>query len=143
VVVVAFLANGVGEETGWRGFAADRLLRDDGLPRTSFLVAGAWIGWHVPMVWVNASFRAFGPAQTVGWAVGLTAGSVVLTWAYRSTGRSILLVAALHTAFNLASATEATGFVVGAAASVVVIFGAVSILRSEPATSRRTPAGDG
>jgi membrane protease YdiL (CAAX protease family) len=28
VVAVALLANGLGEETGWRGFAADRLLRD-------------------------------------------------------------------------------------------------------------------
>ena len=28
VIAVALLANGFGEETGWRGFAADRLLRD-------------------------------------------------------------------------------------------------------------------
>jgi uncharacterized protein len=28
IVAVALLANGLGEETGWRGFAADRLLRD-------------------------------------------------------------------------------------------------------------------
>jgi hypothetical protein len=48
---------------------------------------------------------------------------VVLTWVYRNTGRSILLVAALHTAFNLASATEAAGFVVGAVAGVGVTFG--------------------
>lgn len=94
VVVVAFLANGVGEEAGWRGFAADRLLRDHSLPRTSFIVAAVWIGWHVPAFWVNSSFRAYGPAQIAGWAVGLTAGSVVLTWVYRNTGRSILLVAA-------------------------------------------------
>jgi membrane protease YdiL (CAAX protease family) len=43
---------------------------------------------------------------------------VVLTWVYRNTGRSVLLVAALHTAFNLASATEAPGFVVGAVAGM-------------------------
>jgi membrane protease YdiL (CAAX protease family) len=133
MVVLAFVVNGVGEETGWRGFAADRLLREHSLTRTSFLVAAVWVGWHVPLFWVSSSFRDFGPAQTAGWAIGLTAGSVVLTWIYRKTGRSILLVAALHTAFNLASATEATGFVVGAIASAVVIFGAVSILRSEQA----------
>jgi membrane protease YdiL (CAAX protease family) len=28
VVVVVLLVNGLGEETGWRGFAVDRLLRD-------------------------------------------------------------------------------------------------------------------
>jgi hypothetical protein len=43
VVVVAFVANGIGEETGWRGFAADRLLRNHSLSRTSFLVAAVWV----------------------------------------------------------------------------------------------------
>jgi membrane protease YdiL (CAAX protease family) len=133
VVLVAFLANGIGEETGWRGFAADRLLRDHSLTRTSFLVAAVWIAWHIPTFWVNGSFRSYSPAQTVGWLVGLTAGSVVLTWVYRRTGRSVLLVAALHTAFNLASATEATGFAVGAMSSMIVIVGAVAILRRESA----------
>ena len=137
VVVVAFVVNGLGEETGWRGFAADRLLRQHSLTRTSLLVAAVWLGWHAPLFWIVSSFREFGPAQAAGWAIGLTAGSVVLTWAYQGTGRSILLVAALHTAFNLASATEATGFVVGAIASAVVIFGAVSILRREQAANRR------
>jgi membrane protease YdiL (CAAX protease family) len=132
-VLVAFVANGIGEETGWRGFAADRLLRDHSLTRTSFLVAAVWIGWHIPTFWVNASFRSYSPAQTAGWLVGLTAGSVVLTWVYRRTGRSVLLVAALHTAFNLASATEATGFAVGAMSSMIVIVGAVAILRRESA----------
>ena len=37
VVVVAFVVNGLGEETGWRGFAADRLLRHHSLTRTSLL----------------------------------------------------------------------------------------------------------
>jgi hypothetical protein len=43
VVVVAFVANGIGEETGWRGFAADRLLRNHSFSRTSFLVAAVWV----------------------------------------------------------------------------------------------------
>ena len=52
------------------------------------------------MFWVVESFRSFGPAAIVGWAVGLTAGSVVLTYLYRGSGNSILLVAAWHTAFK-------------------------------------------
>jgi hypothetical protein len=47
VVVVAFVANRIGEETGWRGFVADRLLRNllrnHSLSRTSFLVAAVWV----------------------------------------------------------------------------------------------------
>ena len=133
VVAVAFLANGVGEEVGWRGFAVDRLLREHGLTRTALVVAAIWLGWHLPLFWMHESFRSFGPLGTAGWAVSLVAASVVLTWMYRDSGRSILLVAAWHTAFNLATATEATGFTVGMLASVLVITGAVAILRRDRA----------
>ena len=140
VIAVAFLVNGVGEEVGWRGFAVDRLLGEHGLTRTAMVVAGVWLGWHLPQFWVHASFRTLGPAGTAGWAVSLVAASVVLTWMYRSSGRSILLVAAWHTAFNLAVATEATGFVVGMLASLLVITGAVAILQRErTGEAPRTP----
>jgi uncharacterized protein len=133
VVLIAFVVNGIGEETGWRGFAADRLLGRFALRGTALVVAGAWAVWHLPLFWVNDSFRSFGPLGTVGWLVGLAAGSVVLTWLYRGSGRSILLVAAWHTAFNLTSATEATGDVVAPLTSTVVIVVAVWLLRREPA----------
>jgi len=132
VVAVAFVVNGIGEETGWRGFLADHLLQERSLRSTAVLVAAVWLVWHVPQFWVLDGFRSFGVLGTIGWAVSLVAASVVLTWMYRGTGRSILLVAAWHTAFNLASATEATGWAVGLLASLLVITGAVAILRREP-----------
>jgi membrane protease YdiL (CAAX protease family) len=131
VVAVAFLVNGVGEEAGWRGFAVDRLLRRHGLTRTALVVAVLWLGWHLPLFWMHDSFRSFGAAGTAGWGIALVAASLVLTWMYRDSGRSILLVAAWHTAFNLATATEATGFTVGMLASVLVITVAVGIVRRE------------
>ena len=130
VVVVVLLVNGLGEETGWRGFAVDRLLRDHSFTWTALVVAVAWGGWHLPFFWMVAGFRGMGPLA-VGWAVALIAGSVVLTWLYREGHRSVLLVAAWHSAFNLTSATEATGAVVGTATSVLVIGCAIWILRRE------------
>ena len=56
---------------------------------------------------------------------------MVLTWPYREGHRSVLLVAAWHTAFNLTSATEATGAVAGTVTSLVVIVWAIWILRRE------------
>ena len=135
VIAVALLANGFGEETGWRGFAADRLLRDHSFRWTALVVAVAWGGWHLPFFWMVAGFRGMGPLA-VGWAVGLAAGSVVLTWLYREGHRSVLLVAAWHTAFNLTSATEATGAVAGTVTSLVVIAWAVWILRRERVAPR-------
>ena len=105
VVVVAFLVNGLGEETGWRGFAADRLLRRHGLPWTALVVGLGWAGWHLPFFWLVDGFRSMGPLAA-GWLVGLLAGSVVLTFVYREGGRSVLLVAAWHTAYHLTSATK-------------------------------------
>ena len=158
VVLVAFLVNGLGEETGWRGFAADRLLRGHGLPWTALVVGLGWAGWHLPFFWLVGGFRSMGPLA-VGWLVGLLAGSVVLTYLYRQGGRSILLVAAWHTAYNLTSATKATGAVVGTVTSVLVIGWAVWILRHEQGRApqrapgrtvgrttsrgRRSAAGDG
>lgn len=68
VVAVALLANGLGEETGWRGFAADRLLRDHSFRWTALVVAVAWGGWHLPFFWMVAGFRGMGPLAA-GWAV--------------------------------------------------------------------------
>ncbi|MGB7980156.1 MAG: hypothetical protein WCF36_05120 [Candidatus Nanopelagicales bacterium] len=59
--------------------------------------------------------------------VGLTAGSVFLTWMYHGTGRSIALVALWHTCFNLVTATTAGNGAPAAAASTVVMVVAVLI----------------
>jgi membrane protease YdiL (CAAX protease family) len=134
VIVLALLVNGVGEETGWRGFAVDRLLRAHSFTWTALVVAVAWGGWHLPFFWMVAGFRGMGPLA-VGWAVGLAAGSVVLAWLYREGHRSVLLVAAWHTAFNLSSATEATGAVTGTVSSVLVIGWAVWVLQRESVAS--------
>ena len=88
-----------------------------------------------------ADFRGMGPLAA-GWALGLVAGSVVLAWLYREGRRSVLLVAAWHTAFNLVSATEATGAVAGTITSVLVICWAVWVMLREkaPHASRPTPS---
>lgn len=130
VLAVIFLVNGLGEETGWRGFAVEHLLPRHGLRWTALVVAAVWGGWHLPMFWIDESFRAFG-VLAVGWAIGLVAASVVLTWMYRETGRSILVVAVWHAAFNLTAATEATEDVVPVVTSALVIAAAVWILRRE------------
>ena len=128
-VAVVFVG-GVGEEVGWRGFAADRLLRDHSLGWTALVVGVSWAGWHLPLFWLVDSYRSMG-VMSAGWLVGLIAGSVVLTFLYREGRRSILLVAAWHAAFNLTSGTTATGAAVGTASSVLVICWALWVARRE------------
>ncbi len=120
------VVNGFGEEVGWRGFLADRLLERHGVLRTALLVWVAWGAWHLPLFGVVADFRDLGWG-VLGWAVGLLAGSVLLTWLYAGSGRSILLVAVWHTVFNVATATEATAGTAAAVSSTVVMVAAVVI----------------
>lgn len=127
-VAYVFVVNGVGEETGWRGYLADRLLVTRSTGVTALAVGAVWGAWHVPLFVVVANFRDLGVGGTLGWAVGLLAGSVWLTWMYRTGRRSILLVALWHTAFNYLTATEATAGVPAAVASTLVMVAAVVVL---------------
>ena len=130
-VIVLFgyvlLVNGYGEELGWRGLLADGLVGRVGEVRAALLVTLAWGAWHLPLFWVVDSFRSMGWA-TVGWGLGLLAGSVVLTRLYVGSGRSVLLVAVWHTAFNFTSATTATEGLSAAITSTAVMVAAVVVL---------------
>ncbi len=137
-IALVFVINGVGEELGWRGFLADHLLQRHGCTVTSLLVAVVWALWHIPLFLVSGSFQDFGVAGVVGWAIGLTAGSIVLTWLYRGSGASVLLVALWHTAFNYTSATPAADGAVAAISSTVVMGAAVAVVIVERRLARRS-----
>jgi membrane protease YdiL (CAAX protease family) len=127
-IVFALVVNGFGEEIGWRGFLADRLLHNHSLTMTALIVALVWAPWHTPLFFLMSSFQGFSPGEIVGWTLGLTAGSFVLVWLYRGSGMSILLVAVWHVAFNFTSATEAGNGVVAAVTSTLVMVAAVVII---------------
>ncbi|MGV9825333.1 CPBP family glutamic-type intramembrane protease [Gordonia sp. NPDC003429] len=146
MLVYVVIVNGFGEETGWRGYLAEGLLNRFGAATTGLLVAVPWALWHLPMFWVVASFRDFGVGGTIGWLIGLTAGSVVLAWMYAGAGHSVLIVALWHTAFNLTSATDAASGLPAAVSSTLVMFAAVAIgIGAVVAARRRTrhAAGSG
>jgi membrane protease YdiL (CAAX protease family) len=118
----------LGEELGWRGFALPRLL--DG---RSALVAGVILGiiwgvWHLPAFLIGGTPQnsmSF-PLFMIG-AVGI---SVLMTWAFKGTGGSVLATALIHWTFNTCSdltrmplALVSVGLIVIAVALVVAITG--------------------
>jgi CAAX protease family protein len=137
-IATVFVLNGIGEETGWRGFLADDLLQRHTLTATSLLVASVWAPWHLPLFFLQRTFEDFTAAGTVGWVVGLTAGSIVLTWLYRGSGASILLVAVWHTAFNFTSATTAAEGPPAAISSTLVMAAAITIVVADRWNARRS-----
>lgn len=119
-----FLTYGLGEETGWRGFALPRLQHGSSALKASLLTAALWGLWHFP-----AFFYVYDPSIAVGFAIGLTAGSIMFTWLYNSTGGSILMVAVLHATFNLTSGcTQCKSGVVAAVLSTVVMVWAIAVI---------------
>jgi membrane protease YdiL (CAAX protease family) len=128
VVLYVLIVNGFGEEIGWRGFLADRLLTTTSRAKTALIIWPIWAAWHLPLFWIVGSFRDFGVGGTIGWLVGIGFGSVFLTWLYQSADYSILIVALWHTAYNFATATKAAAGTAAAVASIVVMAASLVIL---------------
>lgn len=115
---------GLGEETGWRGFALPRLQKGRSALTATMILAGFWALWHLPQFFYLFELSV----AAVGWVIGLFAGAVVLTWLYNSTNNSILMVAIWHGCFNFMTASQADVGVLQAVLSVVVIVWAVVVI---------------
>jgi membrane protease YdiL (CAAX protease family) len=137
VLLAAVIVNGLGEETGWRGFALPALEeRFSPLTATVLLTAG-WGIWHVPMFFVLSSFRSFAAPTVIGWWLGLLCGAVVLTWLHDRSGGSTALPAVWHGTFNLVSATAAAAGLLAATTTTFVMIGAVLLVVLEIRARRR------
>jgi membrane protease YdiL (CAAX protease family) len=97
------------EELGWRGYALDRLQLDWSALVASLLLGIVWAVWHLPLFFIEGSFQR----EVVGFAtpgfwlfmVGVVALSVIFTWVYNHTARSILGIVVLHGWVNFVSET--------------------------------------
>lgn len=117
------LTFGLGEETGWRGYALPRLQQRRSPFAATIILWFFWALWHLPLF-----FYAYDLSVLPGFLPTLLAGAIVFTWLYNSTG-SILIAAVWHGMFNLTTACVACGAGMGAAAvSALVMIGAVLLL---------------
>lgn len=122
VVLLVLLFNGFGEETGWRGFALERLQRQLGPVRGTLALGLIWAGWHTPAFWFVEGYRNLGLATLVGgFGLGICAGSVVLARVFNRTQGSVLAVAVWHAIYNLTSATTASRGIIGAVTTTCVM----------------------
>jgi membrane protease YdiL (CAAX protease family) len=126
VAVLVVVVNGFGEEIGWRGFAVPTLAPRFGLLGAALVIAPMWALWHLPYFFLLDSYRSFNAFTIIGFLIGLTYGSIVLTWLYLGTGGSILAVASWHGLFNMATATDgATDIIAGTVSALAIALGIV------------------
>ena len=127
-VVLLIIVGAFGEEIGWRGFALPRLQRRFSPLVASLILAALWALWHLPLVFVVATYRAWGVVEFVGFVIGLSCGAIVATWVYNRSGGSILLVALWHGVFNVVSGTQAATGVIAAVVSTLIMAQALLLI---------------
>jgi membrane protease YdiL (CAAX protease family) len=120
-VVLFTVVGGLGEETGWRGFALPLLQRRYGALVAALLITLLWALWHLPFFLTVDGFRHASPVAVVGFVFGIGCGSIVLTWLYNGTNGSILACAIWHGLYNVTTATVAAGGIIAAVTSTLVV----------------------
>ena len=123
LVVLAFA-----EETGWRGFAVPEMLKTRSFLTTALVIGLLWALWHLPIVFVIEQYRQMGIAIVPMFLFGMVSGSIFLTWLYRASGGSVLLVAVWHRSYNLVSGTAAAHGLVAAVVTTAVMTWAIVIV---------------
>lgn len=99
VMLVAFLAAGLGEELGWCGYAIEPLERRFGELRAALLLGVFWSAWHVvPFLQAGRSW------DWIAWqCANIVAVRVVMTRLYFGAGRSVFAIALFHALDNVAA----------------------------------------
>ena len=135
--IVWTLTFGLGEETGWRGFALPRLQRNRSARSATLILGGLWALWHLPQFFYNYELTLLG---VVAFTVSIMSGALILTWLYNSTGGSVLVTTLWHGAFNTAVA-GAQGAVAPLVSGLVVLAAVLIARGSGPELRHRSRPG--
>ena len=104
-VLLPFVFIQVFEEAGWTGFMQHTLQERRGPLVASLLVAPAFVMQHLPIILMDAGL-GLGSVIVVGALVIVAVFfRVVVMWLYNGSGRSVLIVALFHSAYNSAWGT--------------------------------------
>jgi membrane protease YdiL (CAAX protease family) len=90
------LGHGLYEEIGWHGFALPCLQRRHSALASSLIIGVAWALWHFPMF----VYDPFGWRNLALFIPQVINYSVIFTWAFNTTGGSLLAVILLHGAID-------------------------------------------
>ena len=97
------------EEIGWRGYALERLQTRWNALTSSLIVGLVWALWHLPLfMMVGTSQHELG-VPYLGFLVKLTATSVLYTWLYNNTNKSLWSAILLHWLYTYAAQVLSSG----------------------------------
>ena len=157
LVLQMLVGGALAEEIGWRGYALDRMQSHLSPLVASISLGVAWALWHAPLFLISGTAQAELGLFSIGamlFAVCVIAQSVLFTWIYNHTRRSILAAIVLHFSIDFsltlfsgighAQTLSAMGWRTGlyvAAAIVVVLASAHSWTAARPENQTRARLG--
>ena len=97
-LVVLLIGGPTGEEFGWRGFLLQRVQPVLGLLWASIGIGVVTALWHLPLFWIPGTAQSHVPFAL--FLVRTIALSIVSTWLYNGTRRSLLFVLLFHASLN-------------------------------------------
>lgn len=137
------------EELGWRGYALDRLQERWSALVSSLALGIMWGIWHLPLFFMQGTYQQaeLGTDATrflLNFFLSIVALTIVMTWVYNNTNRSILAAILIHFMENLTGEmmnlsgqmqSYKTACTIAAAFIVVVVFWRSKKLRQQQNTS--------
>lgn len=123
------LTFGLGEETGWRGFALPRLQASRSAFSSALIVGVLHTFWHLPAFFFRDTYTAMGLLGLPMLFVSVVSASIIMTWLYNGTRGSLLMIVLFHGLFNFFSVSEAGGESAAIVMSAVIVFWAVRVVK--------------
>jgi uncharacterized protein len=99
------------EELGWRGYALDRLQTRWNALVSSLIVGLVWSLWHLPLFLIPGTSQHEMGVPFIGFLIKLTSTSVLYTWLYNNTRRSLWSAILLHWLYTYAAQVMSSGVV--------------------------------
>ncbi len=122
------LTAGIGEETGWRGYALPKLQRNMSALSATLIVTFFWVGWHLPRFFYYGAYMELGFSILPLATHGFLALAIVLTWLYNSTRGSILMAALFHAGYNFWAASGGAGGSITSTIDALLVIWAVAVV---------------
>lgn len=91
------------EELGWRGFALDKLLKKQSPLKASLILGFLWTLWHLPLFFIKGSYQNMltpGSLSFLWYLVDKVLQTIMMTWIYIKSDRSILTAILFHFSVN-------------------------------------------
>ena len=123
------LTYGLGEETGWRGFALPHLQKNRSAASATLILALLWATWHLPAFFFRDTYIELGLLGFPMFAIMMIFSTMVFTWLYNSTKGSVFIVIIFHAVFNWLSVSEAGGQLAAGVMSAPLILWALYVAR--------------